>query len=131
MKNILVVISIILLAGCSNSKQYNQDITGTWYVYKLTLNNIQVNPIQDTILNDSVTFLANGAYVRLNITDTGISPAPDTSYAFGKWQFQDDYGQLQLTDTAHHQYTFTIFDLTGSSVELLSNGYTRYLRKNQ
>jgi len=133
MKNALVSVSIciILLAGCSKGSQYTQDLTGSWYVYKLTLNNIQtLDPAADTILNDSITFTSGGQYIKLNyVARPGTSDT--TIYSTGKWQFLDSYGELQLTDTTNAQYTFTILNLTGNSVELLSNGYDRYLRKVQ
>jgi hypothetical protein len=132
MKKILVaIICFFIVAGCSKGKQYTQDLTGSWYVYKVTLNSIQQNnPVADTILNDSITFTSGGLYTKLNIV-ARPSLADTTVSSTGKWQFQDSYGQLLLTDTSHVQYNFTILNLTGNSVELLSNGFDRYMRKNQ
>ena len=131
MKKILVAMGIILLAGCSKNTQYTQDLTGSWYVYKLTLFNIQQQFYADTILNDSVTFTSNGQYTKLNIIKT-VASTYDTVYSTGKWKFQDSYGQLVLSDTANvPQDTFTVLNLTGNSVELLSYGFDRYMRKKQ
>ena len=130
MKKLLVPICILILAGCSKGKQYTQDLTGTWYVYQVSLNTIVQNFPADSIMNDSITFTADGRYTAINLHKTIYST--DTARVSGKWQFQDSYGQLVLSDSANvPQYTFTIFNLTGSSVELLRNGYDHYLRKHQ
>jgi hypothetical protein len=129
MKNILVAaIGIILLAGCS--KPFKQDLTGNWFVYKVTLFSVQQGSGADSIMDDSITFASNGTYTNINIKDsagTGI-----IIRGSGRWRFQDDNGQLVLCDSVNvPRDTFTILNLTGVTVELLRNGYDHYLRKNQ
>jgi hypothetical protein len=116
---------IIILAGCSKSKQLTNDLTGTWIVYKATYNNVEDQALADSLLNYSVTFTSNGQYTTQNIFGT------DTLHTLGTWQFQNSYSQLVFTDTSHVQTTYTMLNLTGNSVELLRNGYDRYMRKNQ
>lgn len=126
MKKLLVaIIGIFLLAGCSKNNQYTQDLTGTWYIYKLTYYSVQVPFSNDSIGNNyTVTFSSNGQYVEQNIN--GV----DTVYTPGTWQFQNSYGTLAMTsDSSKVQTTYTVFNLTGNSVELLNNGYDRYMRK--
>ena len=129
MKKILVAaIGFFLLAGCS--KPFKQDLTGNWYVYKTSWFNIQQNPPADTIMNDSITFFSNGTYTNINMK--GVPGALVAVGGSGRWKFQDDNGQLVLSDSANvPRDTFTILNLTGVTVELLRNGYDHYLRKNQ
>jgi hypothetical protein len=132
MKKIVgVMIGLIVLAGCSKTSQYTQDLTGSWTVYKLTYNNIE-NPTiyADSFKYDTITFTANGNYTERNIFKAG-TPQVDTFHGQGKWQFQNANGQLALTDTSNVKRTYTLFNLTGNSMELLRNGYDRYMRKNQ
>ena len=127
MKKILMaIIGIFLLAGCSKNTQYTQDLTGKWYIYKLTYYSVQVPLSADSLSsNYTITFSSNGQYIEQKVY--GI----DTVYNPGTWQFQNSYGQLVLTDTAKVQTTYTIFNLTGNSIELLNSGYDRYMRKIQ
>ena len=126
-KLLVVVIGLILLAGCSKNTQFTQDLTGTWYIYKLTYFSVQVPLSTDSISNSyTVTYSSNGQYVEQNVY--GV----DTVYSPGSWHFQNNNGQLVMTpDSAKVQTTYTVFNLTGNSVELLNNGYDRYMRKLQ
>ena len=123
-KALVVIMGVILMAGCSKNTQFTQDLTGTWYIYKLTLNNIQQDLTADSLINYTVTYTGDGHYTEQNIFGT------DTIHNVGTWQFQDSYGKLVMTDTARVQTTYTIFNLQGNHVELLRNGYDRYMRKN-
>jgi hypothetical protein len=123
-KALVVIMGVILMAGCSKNTQFTQDLTGTWYIYKLTLNNIQQDLTTDSLNNYTVTYTGDGHYTEQNIFGT------DTIHNVGTWQFQDSYGKLVMTDTARVQTTYTIFNLQGNHVELLRNGYDRYMRKN-
>ena len=129
-KALVVILGVILMAGCSKNTQFTQDLTGTWTIYKLTYYNIQSDAyLQDSLGNYSITFNANGQFVEQynkKITNNGI----DSVTNVGTWQFQDSYGKLVMTDTARVQTTYTIFNLQGNHVELLRNGYDRYMRKN-
>ena len=125
-KALVVIMGVIILAGCSKSTQYTQDLTGSWYIYKLTLANIdQSGYLRDSLGSDTITFTSGGQY-----TEHYIHGA-DTLHHVGNWQFQNSYGQLVLTDTTHTVTTYTIFNLTGNTMELLRNGYDRYMRKAQ
>jgi hypothetical protein len=123
-KALVVIMGVILMAGCSKNTQFTQDLTGTWYIYKLTLNNIQQDLTTDSLINYTVTYTGDGHYTEQNIFGT------DTIHNVGTWQFQDSYGKLVMTDTAKVQTTYTIFNLQGNHVELLRNGSDRYMRKN-
>ena len=123
MKKVLVAfVSILILAGCSKNSQFTSDLTGTWTVYKVTYFNV---PAIDSFTHYSITFTSGGQYMSQDTLGAG-----DTLMSTGKWQFQNSYSQLVLTDTSNVQNVYTIFNLTGNSVELLQNGYDRYMRKN-
>ena len=131
MKKLLVPICILILAGCSKGKLYTQELTGNWYTYQISLFNIQQGFPGDSVLNDSITFTADGRYTAIDFKRK-LPSGLDTIRSSGRWQFQDSYGQLVLSDSANvPKYTFTILNLTGSSVELIRNGYDHYMRKNQ
>lgn len=124
-KVLLAFIGLALIAGCSKNTQFTQDLTGTWMVYKYTYLNAQQSLSADSLLNYSITFSSNGTYAEQNIFGT------DTLRDAGLWKFQNSYSQLVFSDSLKAIDTFTIFNLTGNSVELLRNGYDRYMRKNQ
>jgi len=130
-KALVVIISVALLSACSKSTQYTQDLTGTWNIYKLTYLNVQDNGyLQDSLNNYAITFTSNGHYVESYVKYPNL--IADSVTNVGTWQFQDSYGQLLLVDSASSiRDTFTIFDLTGNSVELLADGFNRYMRKSQ
>ena len=120
-----VIMGLVLLAGCSKNTQYTNDLSGTWYIYNLTYYNVSQSLVTDSLVNYTITFTSNGQFTTQN------SYPGDTLRSAGTWQFQNSYGQLVLTDTLAGKDTFTIFDLTGNSVQLLRDGYDRYMRKQQ
>ena len=125
-KTLVVIMGVILLASCSKNTQYTQDLTGSWYIYKLTQNNFEVPQyLADSLGGDTITFTSGGQYTERYVH------GPDTIHNVGTWQFQDSYGKLVLTDTTRVQTTYTIFNLQGNHVELLRNSYDRYMRKVQ
>ena len=130
-KALVVVISVILLSACSKSTQYTQDLTGTWNIYKFTYFNVEDDGyLHDSLGNYAITYTSNGHYVETYVKYP--NNIPDSVTNVGTWQFQNSYGQLLMVDSASSiRDTFTIFDLTGNSVELLADGYNRYMRKAQ
>ncbi len=131
-KALVIILGVILLSGCSKNTQFTQDLTGTWFIYKLAYFNVtQANYMADTLTKYTITFTSGGQFTEQNVI------GPDTFHNAGTWQFQNSFGQLVMTDTAHVQYsfnangTFTVLNLTGNSIELLQNGYDRYMRKLQ
>lgn len=132
MKNALVALmGILLLAGCSKTSQYTSDLSGSWYTYKLTYNNIENGTIfVDSFKYDTITFTSGGQFTENSVYYPGL-PQVDTFHGMGTWQFQNSNGQLVLTDTARTKRVYTILNLTGNSVELLRYGYDRYMRKVQ
>lgn len=132
MKNAFVAFfGMLLIAGCSKTSQYTKDLSGSWYTYKLTYNSVEVGSIYvDSFKYDTITFTSGGQYTEVSIYNVGsVSYPVDTFHGFGTWAFQNSNGQLVLTDTARVKKTYTILNLTGNSVEILRNGYDRYMRK--
>jgi len=126
MKKVLFVCTcLIVLIGCSKSKEYTSDLTGQWYIYKITRNSIDANHlVSDSFQNYTLTFTGDGKYVEDNLS--GV----DTVRNVGTWSFQNNYGQLALTDTTETR-TYTLFNLTANHMELLRNTENRYFRKFQ
>jgi hypothetical protein len=125
-KALCVFAGLIFLIGCSSKTELTGDLTGKWYIYKITRNNIdQTHLVSDSFQNYSITFTGDGKYVEENVA--GV----DTARSPGLWAFQNNYGQLTLTDTALKVRTYTVFNLAGNHVELLRNSEDRYLRKYQ
>ena len=121
-----ILAAALLLIGCSKKNEYVNDLTGRWYIYKITRNNVDQNHLlTDSFNNYSITFTGDGKYVEMN--PVGL----DSNIETGTWAFQNNYGQLVMTDTGNVATTYTIFNLTGNHVELLKNQEDRYLRKFQ
>lgn len=129
----MALMGILVLAGCSKTSQYTSDLTGRWATYKLTHNSIEDGQrFIDSFKYDTLTFLAGGTYTDFNVYNVGSVSLPvDTFRGAGTWAFTNSNGQLVMTDTAGVKTTYTILNLTGSSVELLRNGFDRYMRKIQ
>ncbi|MCW3127622.1 MAG: hypothetical protein JWO03_3280 [Bacteroidetes bacterium] len=125
-KALFVFACLIALIGCSSKKELTGDLTGKWYIYKITRNNIdQSHLVSDSFNNYSITFTGDGKYVEQSVAGVDTLSAP------GTWAFQNSYGQLTLTDTAMVVKTYTVFNLVGNHVELLRNSEDRYMRKFQ
>lgn len=116
----------VLLIGCSKNSEYVNDLTGKWYIYKITRNNVdQTHLVGDSFQNYSITFTGDGKYLEMN------PQGADSNKQTGTWAFQNRYAQLVLTDTAQKATTYTIFNLMGNHVELAKDKENRYLRKFQ
>lgn len=133
MKKILfALVGLFLMASCSKTAEYTGDITGQWIIYKLTYNNVDVTyraggPGDSLrVGNYSILFTGDGKFVESYYNRPLVG---DTAFVAGTWSFQKQNGQLQLVDSINKTRNFTMFNLTGSSVELLQNGYDRYMRK--
>ena len=147
----LVVIALVLvIASCNKEKLYKKDLTGTWHVYKYLFRNVDetaqwlaANPLY------TISFTADGKFVeKLNGTvhDTVINGVTyaDTTYAAsnsGTYSFANHDVNLILTDSTYVlmdtvlvptliNRTYTIFDLSGSNVQLDTDTTQFYLAKN-
>jgi hypothetical protein len=117
---------IAAVASCSKKKE--QNITGTWVVYKLLKDGIDwtnTSPYRDSIINYSITFEEGGNFREYNL----FPPDTDTVIIPGKWSFEDSYQKLVLEDTIYTKRTYFVFNLEGNHVELRRGGLNRYLRK--
>jgi hypothetical protein len=148
--SILVIALVVVVAGCNKDKLYTKDLTGTWHVYKYLFKNVDetaqwlaANPIYTIIFSSNGTFVElNGATVH-DTTINGVNYA-DTTYAYqnhGTYSFANHYVNLILTDSTYvlndtvlvptlTQRTYTIFDLSGSDVQLDTDTTQFYLAKN-
>lgn len=126
-KVVFLFVVISLVAGCDKKKINTDDLSGTWYVYKMLKNNIDVTNIQpysDTLQNYRITF-TDGKYTECNQFPQDTIPV----CTGGNWLFDGYYETITLTDTVFGSRTYTLFNLEGNHVELRRNGINRYLRK--
>ena len=129
-KLFFVLVALIVLGGCSKQTELTGDITGTWYIYKLTLFNVDQttqSKFVDTLSHYQITFANGGQFVEKTVLN--VSTTHDTIPNTGTWAFQNNYGQLVLTDSINKTRTYTMLNLQGNHVELLKDGETRYMRK--
>jgi hypothetical protein len=125
-KTILFLAVIFFIGSCSQEKKLKDNLTGTWYIYKLLVNGIEktnVSPFVDTLRNYTIEFTEGGDFIERNVFP------PDSVSNAGKWAFEDNNEKLSLTDSANGKRVFTIFNLEGNHVELRASGRNRYLRK--
>lgn len=147
---VLMVALVVVITGCNKDKLYTKDLTGTWTVYKYLYKNVDetaqwqaANPFY------SITFNANGTFVEKDngvIHDTTVAGVNyvDTIYPAtnsGTYTFANHFVNLVLTDStlAYNdsmvlvptltQRTYTIFDLSGSDVQLDTDTSQFYLAK--
>ena len=153
MKKILglaVIALVLVVASCNKDKLYTKDITGTWHGYKYLFRNVDetaqflaANPLY------TITFTSDGKFVEKNhatVHDTiinGVTYA-DTAYGaytYGTYAFANKDVNLVLTDTTYalmdtvlvpvlSKRTYTIFNLSGSNVQLDTDTTQIYLAKN-
>jgi len=140
---------LLVVTACNKDKLLTKDITGTWHVYKYLFRNVD-ETAQFLAANAgyTITFTSDGKFVEkfASVHDTVIGGVtyPDTTYSgvdAGTWAFTNKYINLVLTDSTLvlqdtvlvptvRNRTYTIFDLTGSSVQLDTDTTQFYLAKN-
>lgn len=146
---IVVVALLVVLAACNKDKLFTQDLTGTWHIYKFLYKNVD-ETAQFLAANAgyTITFTSDHKFVEkfASVHDTTINGVvyPDTTYSglnSGTWAFANKDINLVLTDSTlvlHDTIlvptvrirTYTIFDLTGASVQLDTDTTQAYYQKN-
>ena len=146
---IVVLAVLLVLAACNKDKLFTKDITGTWHVYKYLYKNVDETAQYLTAnAGYQITFTSNGKFLEEygTLHDTTINGVPyqDTTFSgldAGTWAFANNYNNLILTDSTlvlndtvlvptTRVRTYTIFDLTGSSVQLDTDTTQVYFAKN-
>jgi len=150
----LLIASVILVAGCNKDKKDTNDLVGTWSVYKYLYQNAdETAQWLSAHAYYRITFLSNGSFIEhdsgyTQTVTVGSNSYLDTLYGInrgGTWAFANNYTHLILTDTVYAlvqpadtsvaptlvQRNYTMFDLSGSNVQLDSaNTSEYYLIKN-
>jgi len=146
---ILVLAALLVLAACNKDKMFTKDLTGTWHVYKYLYKNVD-ETAQYLAANAgyTISFTNNGKFLEeygtLHDTTIGGTVYSDTIYSglnSGSWAFANNYNNLVLTDSTLvlndtvlvptvRIRTYTIFDLTGASVQFDTDTTQFYLAKN-
>jgi hypothetical protein len=143
---LLVIALLLVIAGCNKDKKDTNDLVGTWHVYKYLYQNadettqfLQMNPLYNITFTASNTFTERNAASIHDTVIAGVTYA-DTTYGYtnhGTWAFANNYTHLILTDTVYvlqdtilvptlAQRNYTMFDLSGSNVQLDSASTSEY-----
>jgi hypothetical protein len=148
---LLLIALVILIAACNKQKVDTKELTGTWHVYKYLYQNadetsqwLLANPLYNITFTSSGTFVEKDGAMIHDTVIGGVTYA-DTTYGYtnsGTYTFANNYTHLILTDSIYvlqdtvlvHtlvQRNYTMFDLSGSNVQLDSaNTSEYYLIKN-
>ncbi len=147
---LLAVAVTLVVAGCNKEKVYVNDLTGTWHIYKYLYRNVD-ETAQFLSANSgyTITFTSDKkfteTYVSLHDTIIGGVTYQDTVYSLpnsGTYAFADKDVKLVLTDSTWRlvndttlirtprQRTYTIFNLSGSNVQLNTDTTQAYYAKN-
>ena len=148
-----VVALLVVISACNKDKLFTKDLTGTWHIYKYLFRNVdetaQFLSITDTAYYGyTITFTSDGKFTEKHISyitpvTIGGNTYNDTTFYpnSGTWAFDNKDNYLVLTDTrlvlqdtivvpVPRIRTYTIFDLTGSSVQLDTDTTQIYYQKN-
>jgi len=147
MKKILFILMVFLvLSSCKKkSKFYQEDLQGTWDVYKYLLYNFdKSNQFEMQYPGYSISFTSDGKFTESYAISSGST---DTTRTTGTYSFTDndeklalDYSYLTTVidtagDTAYVPHSFirkyTIFNLTKTHVELKNDSTHLYMSKTQ
>jgi len=135
MRIFFVVILLVVLASCNPRKALQQDLTGSWQVYKYNLHGADATYLFDSLHPGyTITFTNNGQFVE---TDT--SGAAVTLNA-GTYTFKNDNQVLALMDsvavvidsvtvTTIGERDYILFDLNKQTVQLLTDTSDTYMSK--
>lgn len=141
---------VFVVASCNKDKIYTKDLTGTWHAYKFLFRNVDetaqfiaAHPLY------TITFTSDGKFIEKDhatVRDTvinGVTYADTTysAYTYGTYAFANKDINLILTDTTYalidtvltpvlSKRTYTIFNLSGSNVQLDTDTTQIYLAKN-
>jgi hypothetical protein len=119
---------ILILPGCKKEQTvYQSNIKGTWQVYKYVLYNIQETGVfQDNYTDYTIKFDGAGNYSEF------YHNSVDTFTPHGTYYFTSYYNTLVLTQSQPDSLvrTYSVFDLTGSAVQLRTDTSQLYMSKD-
>lgn len=143
MKKIVLLLAVlVVIAGCNKEKVYKENLNGVWEVYKYLLYNVdKTASFQNQNPNYTITFTEDGKFTEF-LTD------PDSVYVNGTYGFADNDEKIVLTHTDYSNFSidtlgdttfvpeviereFTIFNLTRTHVQLLTDSSQRYMNKKE
>lgn len=141
-KIVLLLAAFVLIAGCNKEKVYKENLNGIWEVYKYLLYNVdKTQSFQNQHPNYTITFTEDGKFTEFLTT-------PDSTYINGTYGFADNDEKIVLTHTDYSNFSidtlgdttfipeviereFTIFNLTRTHVQLLTDTSQRYMNKKE
>lgn len=151
-KSLLILLIIMVVAGCNKEKIYKENLNGVWQVYKYLLYNVdKTQQFQNQHPNYTITFTSDGKF-------TEFLTNPDTNIVNGTYSFADNDEKIVLTnpyftfrtdtfmhidtvlvdttfviDTIRISHTsvrsYTIFNLTKDHVQLRNDTSQLYMNK--
>jgi hypothetical protein len=137
-KVISLCLLLLILAGCKKRAQvYENELNGTWTAYKYLYNNIdQTSQFAQQYKNYTIVFTNSGTFTESYL------PNADTPgiVKHGSYHFINNYQGIALDDTilipvdttyydSIFERQYTMFDLTGASVQLRDTSSDIYLQK--
>lgn len=134
-KFVSLALLLVVFAGCNKEKRYENDLNGTWTIYKYLLNNIdQTNQYLAQHQNYTITFTNSGQFTESYSFDS----VPTVKH--GTYHFINYYQGIALVDTLYipidstvydslYERDYTLFDLTKASVQLRDSADDFYLQK--
>ncbi len=141
-KTVLLFAVLLVIAGCNKEKIYKENLNGVWEVYKYLLYNVdKTASFQNKNPNYTITFTDDGKF-------TEFLTNPDSVYINGTYAFADNDEKIVLTHTDNSGFSidslgdttfipqtiereFTIFNLTRTHVQLLTDTSQRYMNKKE
>ncbi|MFM2305561.1 MAG: hypothetical protein RLZZ367_230 [Bacteroidota bacterium] len=135
----VLVVLVVVAAGCNKEKIYKDNLNGTWEVYKYLLRNVDKTQLFKTQNpNYQISFTSGGQFTEM-VTN------PDTAYVNGTYSFADNDEKIVLVNT-YNTFTldtagdtvfiphtlkreFTIFNLTKDHVQLRNDSSQLYMDK--
>lgn len=135
----VLLVALVIIAGCNKEKIYKENLEGIWQVYKYLLNNVDKSTqFQNEHPNYTITFTKDGKF-------TEFLTNPDSTYVTGTYSFTDNDEKILLEnvyntfvldtagDTVFIPHTlkreYTIFNLTKDHVQLRNDTSQLYLNK--
>lgn len=131
-KIVMMLVVVLVVAGCNKEKVYKDNLNGEWTLYKYLLYNTDKTSVfQSRYPNYTITFSDAGTFSEFYTN-------PDSVNISGTYSFEDNlekivlenqYLDLSDSTTKTLKREFTIFNLTKTHVQLRNDTSQLYLSK--
>ena len=130
-----LLVLLVVFAGCSKQKRYENDLNGTWTVYKyLYYNTDQTTQYLQAHQNYTITFTNSGQFTESFTFDSVATVKHGTYHFINYYQgiALDDTLYIPIDSTVYdsiYERQYTLFDLTAASVQFRDSADDIYLQK--